>query len=511
MVYMDGDNNLEEAGIDDFFELSSVGSTSQVNIVVQFDRISSYDITYGDWTDTRRFFVTSGLTPAEANGISIGEANMGDPQTLVDFVEWGMAEYPAERYAVILWDHGSGWVRTLEEEPVVKSIAIDDTDGDALTMPELRGAMATLSNDGADPLDLVGFDACLMAMAEVDNELIPYVDVRVGSEENEPWDGWPYTEPLTALTANPTMSAAQLGTEIVDAYYAHYETNYDNGWTQSAVDLGSAYASLNSAVDDFAGALIDGMAAHGADISDARSNVQVFANHHYVDLYDFAVQINRYVTDPAINAAATAVTETLTGAVIRERHGTGWPGAHGISIYFPASELSYRSTYDGGQGFLQFTANGLWDEWLHTYYTGGAVAGPLTFESYAVDDDDLGDSSGNDDGFVNPGETIELYVTLYNEGFATATAVTATLSTGDTYISGFISSTSSYADIAGRETGVNLDGWDLAIDPLTPDGHVVTFCVDPSYAEGSEQTDCFELTVADTRTVYLPLVIREVD
>ncbi len=507
MVYMDGDNDLEGAGVDDFLELSAVGSTSQVNILVQFDRIGGYYGSYDDWTDTRRFRITHDMEPWAGDGTTIGEANMGDPQTLVDFVEWGMAEYPAERYAVVLWDHGSGWIRTLEEEPVVKSIAIDDTDGDALTMPELRSAMAALSNDGTDPLDLVGFDACLMAMAEVDNELIPYVDVRVGSEENEPWDGWPYTESLTALTANPTMSAAQLGTEIVDAYYAHY----DNDWTQSAVDLGTAYASLNSAVDDFARALIDGMAAHGADISTARSNTQVFANRSYVDLYDFAVQINRHVADPAINTAATAVTETLAGAVIRERHGTTWPGAHGISIYFPASESSYRSTYDGSQGFLQFTANGLWDEWLQTYYTGGATAGPLTFESYAVDDDDLGDSSGNDDGFANPGETIELYVTLYNEGFATATAVSATLSTGDTYISGFISSTFSYADIAGRETGANLDGWDLAIDPLTPDGHVVTFCIDPSYAEGSEQTDCFELTVANTRTVYLPQVIRGVD
>jgi hypothetical protein len=61
------------------------------------------------------------------------------------------------------------------------------------------------------------------------------------------------------------------------------------------------------------------------------------------------------------------------------------------------------------------------------------------------------------------------------------------------------------------ETATNSDAWRFTTNPSTPDGHVVTFCVDPAYAEGSEQMDCFELTVADTRTVYLPLVIREVD
>ncbi|MGD1994745.1 MAG: clostripain-related cysteine peptidase [Anaerolineae bacterium] len=506
LVYLDADNNLEQAGIDDFLELSSVGSTSDVSIVVQFDRRDYYADGYGDWTDTRRFYVTSGLAPWGANGTSIGEANMGDPQTLVDFVQWGMANYPAERYAIIIWDHGSGWSRTLAFEQIVKSVASDDTDGDALDMPELRSAMSILSNEGATPLDLVGFDACLMAMAEVDNELIPYAGVRVGSEEEEPWEGWPYTQVLTALTTNPTMSAAQLGMEIVDAYYA----SHVSGWTQSAVDLGSAYATINAAVDEFAAALISGLDLHLADIAAARYSTQEFGYVTYVDLYDFSEKVNQHVDDATINGAATAVMDALDGAVIREQHGTGWPGAHGVSIYFPESELGYSSTYDGSQGFLQFTADTLWDEWLRSFYAGGAIVGPLTFDGYAVDDDDLGDSSGNDDGFANPGETIELYVALRNQGLGTATGVTATLSTGDTYISGFVSGHSSYTDIPAGGTGLNLDGWSLAIDPATPDGHQVVFCLDPILDdEGRHWTDCFDLTVAITRHVYLPQVIRQ--
>jgi len=366
LVYLDGDNNLEGAGIDDFLEMSSVGSTNDVNIVVQFDRISGYASSYGDWTTTKRFFVTSGMTPTSGNAVvDIGEANMGHPQTLIDFVQWGMTNYPADHYTVVLWDHGSGWRLRSYQVPPFKDIAYDATDGgDALNMPELRSIMDTLSNGGSEPLDLVGFDACLMGMIEVDNQLIPYVDVRVGSEDVEPWDGWPYDGILASLTADPAMSASQLGTVIVDEYYA----SYGNSETQSAVDLQTPYTSLNAAVNDFAVALINGLSSHYADIVTARNNTQAFYYLTYVDLYDFAYQVEQYVSDGTIDAAATAVMNAVGNAVIREQHGSSWPGAHGISIYFPGSEGSYDSRYDGSQGWLEFTADTQWDEWLHAFY-----------------------------------------------------------------------------------------------------------------------------------------------
>ena len=62
LVYLDADNNLEREAIDDFLEMSAVGSSADVNIVVQFDRIAGYDQRYGDWTSTKRFLVTPGMT-----------------------------------------------------------------------------------------------------------------------------------------------------------------------------------------------------------------------------------------------------------------------------------------------------------------------------------------------------------------------------------------------------------------------------------------------------------------
>ena len=106
---MDGDNNIEAALIDDFLEMAAVGSDSRVNIVVPLDRIAGYSSLYENWTDARRGLIRLNDTPTASWGTSRGELNMGDPQTLSDFVIWAMRNFPAARYALVLSDHGSGW------------------------------------------------------------------------------------------------------------------------------------------------------------------------------------------------------------------------------------------------------------------------------------------------------------------------------------------------------------------------------------------------------------------
>jgi len=109
MVYLDADNNLEYAGTEDFLELASVGSDANTNILVQFDRRSGYDTSHGDWTTCKRFYVTRGMLPTPGFALEdLGEMNMGDPNTLSSFVNWATANYPADNYALVLWNHGSG-------------------------------------------------------------------------------------------------------------------------------------------------------------------------------------------------------------------------------------------------------------------------------------------------------------------------------------------------------------------------------------------------------------------
>ena len=228
-VYLDADNNLDSYGVDDLNEMMQVGSTSDVGIVVMMDRAS-----YG----AKIYYVESGSTTVLED---LGEVNMGDPNTLNYFVSYIFNNYQSDHYALLLWDHGGGWIGACWD---------DSNSGDHLTLDEIQQALSGYH------LDLIGFDACLMATIETAYELRNYADVLVASEETEPGNGWPYDTILSALTQNPTMTASDLGTTIVDKYMAYYGTS--GSQTMAAIDL-TKVADLAAALDQLAQALANGM------------------------------------------------------------------------------------------------------------------------------------------------------------------------------------------------------------------------------------------------------------
>jgi hypothetical protein len=326
MVYLCGDNDLEGNGIDDFLEMAAVGSTDDVNIIVQFDRSPSYDARYGDWTDTKRFHVTTGMTPTEENALVLGEvedpgeADMGDPATLINFVDWTKINYPAEKYALVLWDHGDGW-RTIKSDLKFKAVCGDESSENYLTMAELRSALEAVG--GAH---LIGFDACLMGMVEVAYEIKNHGQVMVGSEYRVPATGWPYNTILSDLTGNPSGTPTQLGKSIVTRYYSSYAMDF----TMSALDL-TKMDALNVAISTFA---------------------QIAITFWDVD-------------QTAVRTAALGVMIAIDNTIIKERHGVEWPGAHGLAIYFPSNLDSFDSDYNSST--LRFLNDGRWDEFLSAF------------------------------------------------------------------------------------------------------------------------------------------------
>ena len=407
MVYLDGDNNLEGAGIDDMNEMEVVGSTSNVNIVVQFDRIPGYDSTNGDWTGTRRYYVTQDADPAIIGSSLIqdlGEVDMADPNVLVDFVEWAMQNYPASNYALILWNHGSGWkyqggkwvpwedsdstIRLKEDEKMtqdpIKGIIYDDTSGTHLSMSELKQALSTIKTDTGKKMDMLGFDACLMQMIEVAYQVKDYSDVMVGSEETEPGDGWPYDTILSNLTANPLMTPSGLGSEIVADYIASYGTS---GWeTQSAANQ-TKLSNLVSAVNNFAQVLNGSLSSHSNEVVLARLQAESYHDAEYIDLYHFAELINASISDNTIKTAATAVMNNITNTIFAEAHGSGHPNSHGLTIYFPLAQGTYLKSYDN----INFANDTKWDEFLNGFYfysNGSSVIVPGA--NILLVDDDLG-------------------------------------------------------------------------------------------------------------------------
>ncbi len=360
MVYIDGDNNLEPNAIEDLNEMEMVGSTSSVNVVVQIDRIPGYDTSNGDWTGARRYYVTKDYDPYTINSTLIqdlGEVNMGSPQTLIDFVNWATTNYPANHYALIIWNHGGGF-RKNTRYPLTKDIAIDDTSNDAISMPQLSYALSRISTLLGKRIDLFGMDACLMSMIEVAYEIKDYANVMVSSEENEPLDGWPYSRILTPLISNPSMSASALGSQIVNNFVAFYQGT--ENVTLSAIDL-SKIGSLASLVSQFASAVInDNLTNTSQYIYDANST-EYYGDQDFIDLYDFAsiIVYDPYIYSASAKNLAGSIMSGIQNAVIAKGATFDITYNNGISIYFP-----YTPPIDARYPLTRFAQNTYWDEML---------------------------------------------------------------------------------------------------------------------------------------------------
>jgi hypothetical protein len=398
LVYLDADNNLEPDGLDDFIEMASVGSSKDIHIVVQMDR-GGYSSAYGGWKNTRRFMIQKNNTPSVTPVQDMGELNMGDPAVLQDFVEWGITHYPAQRYALVLWNHGGGWRERMDlvtqrvsnmrgsraqytESDALKAVCWDETSGDdPLYMYELKQALtgAKASVDArtgtSTKLDLVGFDACLMGMIEVAYELRDLTGYMVGSEDTEPGAGWPYNTILTQLSSSPSMSPSDLAGMIVQKYYSSYPAS--SATTQSALDL-SKLSALVTAIDDFTGKAN----TEWANLKTARASAKQFhpiAGYNSfwgVDIVDLFGKIQVQVASTDIKTACANVQNASRQAVISELHGTGDNGSNGLAIYFPKTKTDYDHDVDY-PGYEQtnttmpvdYVHQHLWSGWLKNYYT----------------------------------------------------------------------------------------------------------------------------------------------
>ncbi|WFO74637.1 hypothetical protein J4526_06015 [Desulfurococcaceae archaeon MEX13E-LK6-19] len=345
MVYLDADNNLEGAGISDFNEMEMAGSTDEVAIVVMIDRHPGYDTSNGNWTTTRIYLVQHDVDPNVINStllVDLGETNMGDPNTLVFFVNYTVTHFPAEHYALVLWDHGNAWRRGLA--PGQKGVCWDYSDGyDYITEQELLWALDKISSLGIH-LDLIGFDVCLLGMVEIAYDIASrgYADVLVASQEFEPWDGWYYTPFLQELVAKPNMTAQELAAKIVEAYKTFYTTIKPLDYpTLAAIDLNKFISTVVPNLDMASLYLLIDVYL-SPELSDTiktlRDDSEKTGEGEFIDIYDFFEKINEtdvwpssYDPRPYVNATLYYLDE----AIIAQWAASGHPNAHGLSIYIP--------------------------------------------------------------------------------------------------------------------------------------------------------------------------------
>ena len=398
MLYLAGDNNLYPHLQRAVQHLEAHPANPNVTIVVLFD---------GDRTDDSWRFVVQpgGRYTLNVNKWHLGEVNTGDPQTLRDFILWARNAYPAQHYYLSIADHGLG----------TQGIAYDDTNRDPatnrkdfLSTAELRTALRAATNDGQRKIDVLHYDACLMALLENAYQVKDYADYLVASQ-NLGWSVFAYAAYLPAQSSSAADAAdaaapyafadlaagvtaattpRQLAQQTVNAYFEHPALMNRYPRTISALDLSRADA-VRQATDAFAAALRANLANESVRnaVRNARSAAQKFDSREfyritdedeYLDLYHFAQKVREYAPDGAVQTAAQGVMDAVQsgGFVIAERHQSGtfqevfWDldRAHGIGIYFPPRSGAQTYTRYINHELFQFTADGVWDDFLKDFF-----------------------------------------------------------------------------------------------------------------------------------------------
>jgi hypothetical protein len=356
------DTDLEPYMMDDVAEMGSVESNDALSIVALVDRAEGYsdDDVLGieNWVGGKLLEVSDSSAQVLDD---LGDVNTGDPDVLAEFITRGIQDYPADNYALIISDHGASWPGVGGDE---------STDGDHLSLAELDEAIGSgLEGAGIDKLDLLGFDACLMATYEVASTLAPRAHRLLASQELEPGHGWDYTA-LQYVVDNGGATVDELGAALIDGFEAQAKDQETSAEiTLSLIDL-TAMDSVDAALATFTSELID----RASDVSPAvgRSLAQTLGFGTNPDpeqdsfMSDLAILAGEIGVDALdVSDAADALIRSINDAVLDKVDGQATQGATGLSIYFPPTAEYFDEDYN------ELGLDSGWSEFLAAYYGAG--------------------------------------------------------------------------------------------------------------------------------------------
>ena len=352
-VYMAGDNTLYDELTDDLNEMKMVGSNNDLNIVALTDRNLDDDSKL--YHVLKHNLVEKNLT--EVNDTWENELDMGNGDTLRDFLVWAANEFPAKRKILIIWNHGSGWEKVAE-------------DGSSfLTVPEINNSIKEyreITNES--PFTLIGFDACLMGMFEIMYELKNHAEMVHGSEAYEPLEGWTYNNLLYKLNKN--LNNEDLAYHVVN----DYTESYRNGSVYTSYSVTSSVASTDkldnlwNELDNFSTEINSLLPLFRNEIGLARDNTQRFdQNPNYRDLYDLSVKIEEEIPVISVKESAQKLRRAINESIMFEDH---WikpeklnvERANGMTIYFPTEGVK------SGYNELEII-NNKWFDFITNYET----------------------------------------------------------------------------------------------------------------------------------------------
>ena len=369
MIYMAADNNLAQNAVYDLNEMeaglhaaleggnSSISSDLKVLVLADFAEQND-SVLYLISPDNSDAVVSAKVG---GSGYPASEVNMGDPQTLKDFIKYGLKNYPSKNNALILWNHGGGAKSAFGSKSAAaaasRNICSDVSNGDILYNNELQsGIKDGLSGSGVSKFDLIGMDACLMGTVETAYELRGLGSYMAASPANEWGRGWDYDKLFRTFSkAGNPPAPAELAVSAVKSYYVSTkDVSKSHPNTMTAVDISADKMNrLKTAIDSFAAAIYgDGTQARKEAFQDVRDKAERFYKtgdssairySPYSDIYSFCREIKAEATFSGISSKADDVLSALSSAVIASASAN--PSTTEVklgSYYYPEPDAAVR-------------------------------------------------------------------------------------------------------------------------------------------------------------------------
>ena len=365
LLYMAGDNNLTEECVYALNEIKEgFNDNPRLKLIAQFDPA-------GARATTKRFELRSiGTSQLVDDKVwEARETDTGEPNNLLEFIRWGLSEYPADHNMVVLLGHGTG-----TDDDFLR----DDNPQSSLSMLELQDVFAKLTQDG-HTVDILGMDTCLMSMAEVCYEMFrKRVTYMIGSEGFAPNTGWPYRAIVSDLSDKISRdgSAApvdpkELATSIVDQYQKFYGPYRTGGISidQSVLEVAqiegvqqSMFSLVRCLKDEFEAGKLEYFQEEQNALILAHWEAQSYNGETFVDLYDFCERLSLRYPNDNVKQRCKQVQEAITRVVVKTNvSGAAFQFSFGLSIYFPWGKLSTN------YGNLSFPKATNWIDFLQLY------------------------------------------------------------------------------------------------------------------------------------------------
>lgn len=353
LVYLNGKNSLDSFGKMNIKQMETIGSTDDLNIVVQWGSLKQKSVP--------RLYITKSKDQNNVTSpvvMNLGATDMGDYKNLIEFVRWAKEKYPAKHYFINVWNHGGGWHRPDNITP--SDISWDDESGNKITTEQLGLAMQESAKILGQKVDIYASDACLMGMVEVAAEMQDSVSIYGGSQELEPGEGWPYPTFLQKWTKSPKASAAEVAVLLSKEYLAAYSGGIygSSQVTFSVFDL-AKLPNFMSEVAIVGQELKTSLAAPDNTVKDSINKAAAF---YYTDYKDFADMIAK------LDGTKSRLPKSMQDRVMTAHNelvlsnDSNIPGTHGLSIWAPTS--SQNQTYLDRYPKLVFNQKTNWFSFL---------------------------------------------------------------------------------------------------------------------------------------------------